>query len=114
MNAIASFFAGTRAIFALPAMSEQELVAFRKAQGDVRDPLVVPTVVCAVLMIAGFVGWDQMRDPGHLGPAASTTLTSESLARGNPMTPKNITISRPGICNGESGPRARAIAACSP
>ena len=74
MNAIASFFAATRAIFALPAMSEEELVAFRKAQGDVRDPLVVPTVVCAVLMIAGFVGWDQMRDPGHLGPAASVRL----------------------------------------
>ena len=74
MNAIASFFAGTRAIFALPAMSEEELVAFRKAQGDVRDSLVVPTVVAAVLMIAGFVGWDQMRDPGHLGPAASVRL----------------------------------------
>jgi len=74
MNAIASFFAGTRAIFALPAMSEEELVAFRKAQGDVRDPLVVPTVVAAVLMIAGFVGWDQMRDPGHLGPAAGVRL----------------------------------------
>ena len=74
MNAIASFFAGTRAIFALPAMSEQELLAFRRAQGEVRDPLVVPTVVAAVLMIAGFVGWDQMRDPGHLGPAAGVRL----------------------------------------
>ena len=74
MNAIASFFAGARAIFALPTMSEQELVDFRKAQGEVRDPLVVPTVVAAVLMIAGFVGWDQMRDPGHLGPAASVRL----------------------------------------
>jgi diguanylate cyclase (GGDEF)-like protein len=75
MNAIASFLAGTRAIFALPSMSEQELAAFRKAQGEVRDPLVVPTVVAAVLMIAGFVGWDQMRDPGHLGPAASVRLS---------------------------------------
>ena len=74
MNTIASFFAGTRAMFALPAMSEEELVAFRKAQGEVRDPLVVPTVVSAVLMIAGFVGWDQMRDPGHLGLAASVRL----------------------------------------
>ena len=74
MNTIASFFAGARAIFALPSMSEQELVAFRKAQGEVRDPLVVPTVVAAVLMIAGFVGWDQMRDPGHLGLAASVRL----------------------------------------
>src|SRR6201999_3263153 len=45
-----------------------------KAQVEVRDPLVVPTVVAAVLMIAGFVGWDQMRDPGHLGPAASVRL----------------------------------------
>jgi len=25
-------------------------------------------------------------------------LTSQSLARGRPITPKNITISRPGIC----------------
>jgi len=74
MNAIASFFAGVRAIFALPAMSALELDAFRTAQGEVRDPLVVPTVVAAVLMIAGFVGWDQMRDPGHLGPAASVRL----------------------------------------
>ena len=74
MNTIASFFAGTRAIFALPAMSEEELLAFRKAQGEVRDPLVVPIVVSAVLMIAGFVGWDQMRDPGHLGLAASVRL----------------------------------------
>ncbi len=74
MNAIAAFFAGARAIFALPRMSSEELAAFRKAQGDVRDPLVVPTVVAAVLMIAGFVGWDQMRDPGHLGPAASVRL----------------------------------------
>ena len=74
MNAIVSFLAGARAIFALPSMSEQELVAFRKAQVEVRDPLVVPTVVAAVLMIAGFVGWDQMRDPGHLGPAASVRL----------------------------------------
>ena len=74
MNPVASFFAGVRAIFALPAMSALELDAFRKAQGEVRDPLVVPTVVAAVLMIAGFVGWDQMRDPGHLGPAASVRL----------------------------------------
>ena len=61
--------ARTRAIFALPAMSEQEIVAFRKAQGEARDPLVVPVVVAAVLLIAGFVGWDMMRDPGHLGAA---------------------------------------------
>ena len=74
MNAIASLVAGARAIFALPDMSAQELAAFRRAQGEVRDPLVVPTVVAAVLMIAGFVGWDQMRDPGHLGLAAGVRL----------------------------------------
>ena len=74
MNALASFIARTRAIFALPAMSEEELVAFRKAQGEVRDPLVVPIVVAAVLLIAGFVGWDMMRDPGHLGPVARVRL----------------------------------------
>ena len=74
MDATASFLAGFRAIFALPAMSEEELAAFREAQADIRDPLVVPIVVAAVLMIAGFVGWDQMRDPGHLGLAASVRL----------------------------------------
>ena len=74
MDATVSFLAGFRAIFALPAMSEEELAAFREAQADIRDPLVVPIVVAAVLMIAGFVGWDQMRDPGHLGPAASVRL----------------------------------------
>ena len=74
MNAIAAFFARTRATFALPAMSEQERVAFRKAQGEVRDPLVVPIVVAAVLLIAGFVGWDMMRDPGHLGPVGRVRL----------------------------------------
>jgi len=74
MDATASFLAGFRAIFALPAMREEELAAFRKAQADIRDPLVVPIVVVAVLMIAGFVGWDLMRDPGHLGPAASVRL----------------------------------------
>jgi len=79
MNALSSFFAGTRAIFALPPMSGQELVAFRKAQGEVRDGLVVPVVVVAVLMIAGFVGWDQMRDPGHLGPVASVRLAGSAL-----------------------------------
>jgi diguanylate cyclase (GGDEF)-like protein len=79
MNALSPFFAGTRATFALPPMSEQELVAFRKAQGEVRDGLVVPVVVAAVLMIAGFVGWDQMRDPGHLGAVASVRLGGSAL-----------------------------------
>jgi diguanylate cyclase (GGDEF)-like protein len=74
MKTIASFLAGSRAIFALPAMSAQELVAFRKAQGDLRDGLVVPTVVVAILMIAGFVGWDQLRDPGHFGAVARVRL----------------------------------------
>ena len=79
MNAIASLHASVRAIFALPAMSADELAAFRQAQSDVRDPLVVPTVVAAVLMIASFVGWDQMRDPGHLGLVASVRLASGGL-----------------------------------
>jgi diguanylate cyclase (GGDEF)-like protein len=75
MNAFAAFVARTRATFALPDMSEQERVAFRKSQGEVRDPLVVPVVVAAALLIAGFVGWDMMRDPGHLGgPVARVRL----------------------------------------
>jgi diguanylate cyclase (GGDEF)-like protein len=74
MKAIVSSLAGIRAIFALPTMSEEELVAFRKTQGEVRDPLVVPIVVAAVLLIAGFVGWDMMRDPGHIGPVARVRL----------------------------------------
>ena len=79
MNALASLRADARAIFALPAMSAQELIAFRAAQGDIRDALVVPVVVVAVLMIAGFVGWDQMRDPGHLGLTASVRLGGSVL-----------------------------------
>ena len=79
MNALASRLTRLRAIFALPAMSGDELAAFRRSQSDVRDPLVVPTVVAAVLMIAGFVGWDQMRDPGHLGTVASVRLASGAL-----------------------------------
>ena len=74
MNALADLVARTRATFALPAMSDQESVAFRKAQGEVRDALVVPVVVAAVLLIAGFVGWDLMRDPGHFGPVARVRL----------------------------------------
>jgi diguanylate cyclase (GGDEF)-like protein len=74
MTAPAPFLARARAIFALPRLSDDELAAFRKAQGDLRDGLVVPIVVVAVLMIAGFVGWDQMRDPGHLGLVASVRL----------------------------------------
>ena len=79
VNAIATLYASVRAIFALPAMSADELAAFRQAQSDMRDPLVVPTVVAAVLMIAGFVGWDQMRDPGHLGAVASVRLAGGAL-----------------------------------
>ena len=79
MNAVAAVYANARAIFALPAMTEGELAAFRKAQGELRDPLVVPIVVAAVLMIAGFVGWDQMRDPGHLGTTAAVRLGGSAL-----------------------------------
>lgn len=74
MHPLPAASANARAIFALPAMSADEMAAFRQAQGDVRDSLVVPTVVAAVLMIAGFVGWDQMRDPGHLGTTAGVRL----------------------------------------
>lgn len=79
MHPLSALSASARAIFALPAMSTEELAAFRHAQGDVRDSLVVPTVVAAVLMIAGFVGWDQMRDPGHLGTTASVRLGGSTL-----------------------------------
>ena len=79
MNALANRLTRLRAIFALPAMSGDELAAFRQSQSDVRDPLVVPIVVAAVLMIAGFVGWDQMRDPGHLGIVAGVRLAGGAL-----------------------------------
>jgi len=74
MNALVSLRARLRAIFALPAMSADELAAFRQAQADQRDALVVPVVLLAVAMIAGFVGWDLMRDPGQLGAAAAVRL----------------------------------------
>ena len=44
-----------------------------------RRPSWCPTVVGAVVMIAGFVGWDLMRDPGHLGPVAATRLGGAAL-----------------------------------
>jgi len=74
MNTIASLLRSVRAIFALPPMSDGELAAFRTAQTDARDALVVPTVVLAVLLIAGFIGWDLLRDPGHLDLAARVRL----------------------------------------
>ena len=74
MNAIASLLRSARAIFALPPMSKEELAAFRAAQTEARDALVVPTVVMAVVMIAGFVGWDLMRDPGRFDLAARVRL----------------------------------------
>ena len=74
MNAIVSLFRSARAVFALPALSATELKAFRVAQSDARDALVVPTVVMAALMIASFVGWDMMRDPGQLDLAARVRL----------------------------------------
>jgi diguanylate cyclase (GGDEF)-like protein len=79
MNAFTSFVASARAILALPPMSDEETVAFRAAQSADRDPLVVPTVLMAVVLIAGFVGWDMMRDPGHLGPVATVRLTGSAL-----------------------------------
>ena len=79
MNALAALPAQLRAMFALPEMSAVELAAFRQAQADQRDALVVPVVVLAVAMIAGFVGWDQMRDPGHLGPAAQVRLGGSAV-----------------------------------
>ena len=74
MSALAALQARLRATFALPEMSADERAAFRQAQAEQRDALVVPVVVAAVAMIAGFVGWDQLRDPGHLGPAAAVRL----------------------------------------
>ena len=79
MSALATFQARLRATFALPDMSADERAAFRQAQADQRDALVVPVVVAAVAMIAGFVGWDQLRDPGHLGPAAAVRLGGSAL-----------------------------------
>jgi len=79
MDALAQFLASLRAMFALPAMTAEELAAFRAAQAEQRDPLAVPVVVLAVAMIAGFVGWDQMRDPGHLGAAALVRLGGSAL-----------------------------------
>jgi len=70
----ASLPARLRAMVALPAMSAEELAAFRTAQGELRDPLVVPVVVAAVLLIAGFVGWDALRDPAHLALVAQVRL----------------------------------------
>ena len=62
---------GVRKMFALPAMSDAEREAFALAQADARDGLVVPIVVVAVLMIASFVGWDFMRDPGQAFPLSA-------------------------------------------
>ena len=58
--------------------------------------------------------WGERGSTSATLAAASTTLTSESLARGSASTPKNITIRRPGICNDESAPSATPMAACSP
>ena len=74
MKASISLLRSARAMFALPAMSAEELADFRSAQSDARDPLVVPTVMVAVLMIVGFVGWDLMRDAGRFDLAARVRL----------------------------------------
>ena len=79
MSAFAPLQDRLRAMFALPAMTADELDAFRQAQVEQRDPLVVPVVVAAVAMIAGFVGWDQLRDPGHLGLAATVRLAGSAV-----------------------------------
>jgi diguanylate cyclase (GGDEF)-like protein len=74
MNAFQTLLRNARAIFALPAMSDEERKAFRAAQSEARDGLVVPTVIMAVVMIAGFIGWDLMRDPGQFDLAARFRL----------------------------------------
>jgi len=79
MAAPTSLPARLRAMVTMPAMSPDERAAFRKAQGELRDPLVVPVVVAAVLLIAGFVGWDQLRDPGHLGVVAQVRLGGAAI-----------------------------------
>jgi len=71
MTASRSLLSGLRKMFALPAMSDAERAAFARAQADVRDGLVVPVVVAAVLMIGSFVGWDFMRDPGQAFPLSA-------------------------------------------
>jgi len=71
-----------RAIFALPPMSADERDAFRVAQSEARDALVVPVVVMAVLLIGSFIGWDQLRDPGHLGSVARVRLGGGAIVLG--------------------------------
>jgi len=82
MRTLAPLLDRLRAMFALPAMSAGELAAFRQAQAEQRDALVVPVVVAAVALIAGFVGWDQLRDPGHLGLAAEVRLGGSAILLG--------------------------------
>ncbi len=60
--------------FTMPELSDEELKAFRVAQNESRMPLVVPTVVVGVILIASFIGWDLMREHNHVGPAALVRL----------------------------------------
>jgi diguanylate cyclase (GGDEF)-like protein len=71
-----------RALFALPAMSRDELAAFRAAQNEARDPLVVPVVVLAVVLIGSFVGWDLLREAGVVGAAARVRLAGGAMVLG--------------------------------
>jgi diguanylate cyclase (GGDEF)-like protein len=73
-GAVPTLWLSLRALFALPRMSPEELAAFRAAQNEAREPLVVPVVVMAVVLIGSFVGWDLLRDAGRLGPAALVRL----------------------------------------
>ncbi len=71
MSDLRSLLDGLRKNFALPTMSDAEREAFRRAQADARDNLVVPIVVAAIVMIASFVGWDFMRDPTQAFPLSA-------------------------------------------
>jgi len=57
----------------LPAMSVEEEAAFRQERAQARQPLVVPTVLLAILMMSAFAFWDIARE-GGLGTSAMTRL----------------------------------------
>jgi len=73
-------FDALRQTFAPPAMSTAERAAFRHAQAEARDGLAVPIVVAAVVLIAGFVGWDFMRDASQPFPLAARVRLGGGLA----------------------------------
>jgi diguanylate cyclase (GGDEF)-like protein len=82
MNAFARLATHWNTILGLPPMSAEQQTAFRASQARFRQPLVVPTVLLAVLLTTAFVGWDQARDPGHLGAAATVRLLGAVLVLG--------------------------------